>query len=407
MMDTPSSMQPLFPEPGPLEELGLSVLREASALGGQLHPHSRRSVADLLRTINTYHSNLIEGHDTRPLDIARALAGRFSTDPERRGLQLEARAHVEVQKRVEERLEGEAVPAITSVEFLSFLHREFYERMPPSLRIVRSADGTRQQDVLPGRLREEDLEVGRHVPPPAKSLPGFLEAFHAGYDPDRLGGLERLLATAASHHRLLWIHPFLDGNGRVGRLFTDAYLRRAGLGGHGLWTASRGLARQRSRYLDALAAADAERWNDYDGRGARSRRALTAFARFFLEVCLDQIRFMGALLDLDGLRARIEDYALRRRRGALGTKLSAEARHLLVGALLGGSVARGEAPRMAGVSDRSARRILSQLVREGLLVSDTPKGPVRLGFPVSVVGFYFPHLLPEEALGAEIRAGTS
>src|SRR6266511_2585419 len=81
-----SSMEPLFPEPGPLEEPALAVVREAGALGGQLHPVTRASVADLLRAINTYHSNLIEGHDSRPHDIERAWAGSLSTNPERRAL---------------------------------------------------------------------------------------------------------------------------------------------------------------------------------------------------------------------------------------------------------------------------------------------------------------------------------
>ena len=105
MYEHPSSMEPLFPEPGVVDELALGLTREAAALGGQLHPVTRGSVADLLRNINTYHSNLIEGHDTRPTDIERALAGDYAADPTRRALQLEARAHVEVQRLIESRLE--------------------------------------------------------------------------------------------------------------------------------------------------------------------------------------------------------------------------------------------------------------------------------------------------------------
>ncbi len=107
---------------------------------------------------------------------------------------------------------------------------------------------------------------------------------------------------------------------------------------------------------------------------------------------------MGSLLELDDLRLRTEAYVERRSRGGLAPQLAPEARHLLVEALLRGQVARGEAARITGSSDRSARRILSQLVGEGLLVSDTPKGRVRLGLPVKVVGFYFPLLFPEGAL---------
>ena len=331
-----TALEPLLPIPSTLTEPALALVREANALGGRLHPITRRSVANLLRSINTYHSNLIEGHDTRPRDIERALEGRLSTSPEKRALQIEARAHIEVQQLAENRLQADAALNVASVDFLSFLHRELYERMPEEWRIVRSGDRRRERAVVPGSLRDEDVDVGRHVPPPPEALPGLLERFSEAYDPTRLSGLDTIIAIAASHHRLLWIHPFLDGNGRVARLFTDAYLRRAGVGGHGLWTASRGLARQRPRYFEALDAADAERWNDYDGRDARSHAALVSFCRFFLETCLDQVRFMGGLLELDALLARIEDHVARRAAGGLGPRLAPEAALLLREALLRG-----------------------------------------------------------------------
>jgi Fic family protein len=390
------ALEPLLPEGGGLADLAMALVREANALGARLHPITRRAVADLLRTTNTYHSNLIEGHVTRPRDIERALQGRLSSAPVRRALQLEARAHVEVQRLVDRRFESEGPLAVTSTEFLTFLHREFYERMPEEWRKVRSGDGTRERTVVPGALRDEEVDVGHHVPPPPAALPRLLERFDEAYDPDRVVGLDAVIAVAASHHRLLWIHPFLDGNGRVARLFTDAYLQRVDVGGHGLWTASRGLARHRTRYFDALAAADAERRNDYDGRGARSLAALNAFCQFFLETCLDQIRFMGGLLELDALLVRVEGYVDRRARGGMGERLALEAGRLLTEALLRGAFARGDAARITGASERTARRIVASLVAEGLLVSDTPKGPLRLGLPMHSVGFYFPQLFPEE-----------
>jgi len=133
-------------------------------------------MADLLRTTNTYHSNLIEGHDTRPRDIERALDGHLSTTSAKRSLQIEERAHVEVQPNAERRMESEEVLDITSTEFLLFLHRAFYERMPEEWRIIRSADGTRERAVVPGRLRDEEVDVGSsrshsltRIPVPYKS----------------------------------------------------------------------------------------------------------------------------------------------------------------------------------------------------------------------------------------------
>src|SRR5687768_11724292 len=125
-----TAMEPLLPRGEKLVEPAIALVREAGELGGQLHPLTRQSVADLLRTINTYHSNLIEGHNTRPRDIERALAGHLSSSPARRALQLEARAHIEVQRLVEAHLAANPALRIADTEFLLFLHREFYERMP-------------------------------------------------------------------------------------------------------------------------------------------------------------------------------------------------------------------------------------------------------------------------------------
>jgi len=144
------------------------------------------------------------------------------------------------------------------------------------------------------------------VPPDARSLDRFLTRFADVYAPERHRGQVRLIA-AASHHRLAWIHPFLDGNGRVTRFFTDAYLGAGGTVGHGLWSASRGLARNRAEYLDRLAAADAPRRNDYDGRGNLSLAGLADFCRFFLQTCIDQARFMGGMLATDDLHNRAAD----------------------------------------------------------------------------------------------------
>jgi hypothetical protein len=50
--------------------------------------------------MNCYYSNLIEGHRTHPIEIERALAQAFSIDPRQRELQLEAKAHIEVQREI-------------------------------------------------------------------------------------------------------------------------------------------------------------------------------------------------------------------------------------------------------------------------------------------------------------------
>ena len=385
-------MEPLMPSDpdGQLGELALRVVREAGALSSLLAPASQAALGRLLEQMNSYYSNQIEGHFTHPRDIERAVRGDYSNEPAQRALQLESRAHIEVQQLMERRLVAKPEENICSAEFVCWLHREFYGRMPEEFRAVVDARGERYT-IEPGEVRRRDVAVGAHIPPAAEEVEGYLERFGRFYEPGRQPLLQRVIAAGASHHRLAWIHPFLDGNGRVTRLFTHAYLLRAGLGAHGLWTISRGLSRQREQYMAALAGADEWRAGDLDGRGNLSDRGLRAFCRFFLETALDQIRFMSGLLDMQELPERIMRYA--EWRAALG-ELPAQAGYILREVLLRGEVARGEMGRISGTPERTARRILERLLQEELVVSATPKGPVRLHFPAKVTGYYFPRLYP-------------
>lgn len=387
-----SEMEPLLPEDrtGELAELAFRVGQGAAALGGLLPSVSRAAVSDLLRPMNSYYSNLIEGHNTHPLDIERALRNDYSSDAASRALQLEGRAHVEVQRAIEDRLGREPTLNVCSPEFLCWIHREFYARMPDEfLTIPEDQTAARFE---PGALRERDVQVGRHVPPAHDSVPDFLRRFAEFYQPERFPGTTKVIAAAAAHHRLTWIHPFPDGNGRVARLFTDSYVRRISVDGHGLWAVTRGLARHRPAYLTALAEADHPRGDALDGRGNLSDRGLHQFCRFFLSTAVDQIRFMSELLDLAGLERRITVYVEQRaaRRG-----LPAEAAQVLCELLRHGELARGEMARVTGKPERTARRVLSQLLAEELVRANSAKGSVRLHFPAKVLGYWFPMLYPE------------
>lgn len=394
-------MEPLFPAYalGHLKELAVELLRKSARLGGALHPVTRERVVGLLRTMNSYYSNLIEGHHTHPLAIERALRDDYASDATLHALQLESRAHVEVQVLIEERLAREPALDVCSREFINSIHREFYERLPEAFQWVKTRSGKTDR-VVPGELRSCEVEVGHHTAPHYPELPRFLDRFAQGYRLDRLEPLERIIGAAASHHRFVWIHPYLDGNGRVARLLTDAYLMRVQVDGHRLWMVSRGLARRREKYLAALAGADASRRGDLDGRGNLSDRGLSEFCRFFLETAIDQVDFMNDLLDLDSMQQRIL-FATRQ----LGSqvRLGAETPDLLRDVFLRGSVSRGEATRILRKPERTARRVIGTLLEEGLLVSRGPRGRLEIGLPLKIVGYYFPKLYPE---GVEMDAMT-
>lgn len=100
--------------------------------------------------------------------------------------------------------------------------------------------------IAPGALRnnpEHDVAVGRHLPPNSESVRSFVDYFANRYRAAALSPAQRLLAIPAAHHRFNYIHPFVDGNGRVSRLMSHAMAYQAGIGAHGLWSISRGLAR--------------------------------------------------------------------------------------------------------------------------------------------------------------------
>jgi len=136
-------------------------------------------------------------------------------------------------------------------------------------------------------------------------LQALLGRFVQAYSSPMLSKTQRILSVGAGHHRLAWIHPFMDGNGRVARLLSHALLRELGTGSE-LWSVSRGLARHVDRYRELLQAADEPRRGDLDGRGTLTEAGLAEFCRFFLEVCVDQIDFLGSLLEPAELMNRVE-----------------------------------------------------------------------------------------------------
>ncbi|MBN1613218.1 MAG: Fic family protein [Deltaproteobacteria bacterium] len=393
-------MTPLLPEGGDeLQDHALDVIQKSAALGNRQHPVTLGAIRELLRIINSYYSNLIEGHNTHPYDIVRAMQREYDSEPAKRNLQMESVAHITVQRDMERKLRDEPKVRVTGPEFLCGLHGEIYRQLPEEFRVVTHPETGEKSVVEPGAFREEAVKVGYHKPPAHNSLGVFLKRFDESYTPEKHHGAQKLVAAAAAHHRLTWIHPFLDGNGRVARLFTDAYFHRIPVHGFGLWSVSRGLARRNIEYKSALSGADAPRRNDLDGRGNLSNEGLISFCRFFLEVCLDQVEYMGGLLRLEELVERIRRYVELRSSGMIpgpaGEKvLRVESARMLQEVLVKGETARGTVLEASGLKERTGRTLLGQLIAEGLLVSDTPKGDVRLGFPIHAAGWFFPDLYP-------------
>ena len=372
---------------GPLTDLTIDLVQKSARFRGSLPSSLLHSLADLVRSMNCYYSNLIEGHNTHPVDIERALKNDYSKEPHKRNLQLEARAHITVQKWIDGGglRNGRAI----SEDGICEIHRRFCAELPEELLWVEDPDGKERLKIVPGELRRRDVKVGHHVPISPGTIPRFLTRFEQVYG--HLGKTDAILGTAPGHHRLLWIHPFLDGNGRVARLMSHAVLLET-LDTGAVWSVARGLARKVAEYKRHLAACDSPRRNDLDGRGSLSEEALAAFTKFFLEICVDQVEFMERLMQPDALRARIllwveEQIKL--------SKLPPASSRVLEAVLYRGNLPRSAVPAIAGASTRTATRILSALTEAGVLTSDTPYAPVRLVFPAALAERWMPGLFPE------------
>ena len=371
---------------GDLTDLAVEVAARSAGFRRSLPSGVRTALADLVRAMNCYYSNLIEGHDTHPIDIERALNNDYSNDPRKRDLQLEAKAHMSVQQWIDA---GGLKDRSVSLAGIKEIHHRFCTLLPDDLLWIENPDTGERLRVLPGQLRDRDVRVGQHIPVSAGAVARFLAHFENVYS--RLGRTEKIVSAAAAHHRLLWIHPFLDGNGRVARLVSHATLLET-LDTGGIWSVARGLARNVVEYKSHLAHCDQRRRNDLDGRGNLSEEALAAFTRFFLELCIDQVKFMEDLVQPDRLRTRILMWSEEEIR--LG-HLPAKSGNILEAVLYRGELPRGDAATVVGTGDRQARRIVSTLVDKGVLKSESARAPLRLAFPAALASRWMPGLFPE------------
>ncbi len=160
------------PRRAALNDLVLDLATASTRFTSNLPASIADALADLIRSMNCYYSNLIEGHDTHPVDIERALNDDYSADPKKRDLQFEARAHISVQKWIDE---GGMNESPTSPEMIRETHRRFCELLPSDLLFVEMPSTGERIPVVPGEFRTKDVEVGRHVAISAGAVPRFLD----------------------------------------------------------------------------------------------------------------------------------------------------------------------------------------------------------------------------------------
>lgn len=392
MAFTPFIRQDKAPEE--LQDQVVQIMRLDAALHAKIPGPLRVPMMNLLRVVNSYYSNKIEGNSTVPADILRA-EDSLQELHGAKDLQ-EIKRHIEAQRR----LNDEPIDKIEvcTKGAISRLHREFYNGVPNEMLDIQLNDRGETIRMVPGEFREIGVRVGQHIPPTVEQMHSHLNDFERVYRLDWIHGLSRFFAAAASHHRLMWIHPFMDGNGRTGRLFTDQYLKAAGLGGYGLWSMSRGFARNVAAYYEMLNAADHPRKGELDGRGELSDSGLLRWTTFFVETAFDQVQYFNTLLEPERLSERIDVYFEMRSRRALSDskgealpELRIEARDVYKTLLYLGDQQRADIQARLGVGERTTRSLLSQMAKEGLITLDGRK-PVSLSLSRHSIEFLFPYL---------------
>jgi len=399
MTTTSHSFTPFIPDEHALKnsdlpDKAMSLTRESAKLAG-IPLETRQIISQHMEVINSYYSNLIEGNRTKPHEIREAQQGNFSEDPAKRDLQLESIAHIKVQHWLEQ--QNYDIGALFTTECIQSIHREFYQHVPESLRELKNSQDEVIDKVIPGELRQRQVSIGKHVPSPYENLPSLMQQFFDVYNPNRYSGDKKVIAVMCAHHRFAWIHPFADGNGRVGRLLTDAALKAIGMESTGVWCLSRGLARSSDRYKQLLERADFPRQGDHDGRGELSQQSLMEFCDYMLDTALDQVNYIADLLKLDQMHARIVSYIQARNDKRIPglDSIKEVAGLILYNAFVSGKLERSMAIEISGMPERSARRLIAQLKEEGLLTETSTRSPFYWQIPEHAEPWYFPQLAPQ------------
>ena len=366
-----ASMEPLYPEDtnGNLEALAIELIEKAGRLSGAMNPITRLAIARFLRPMNSYYSNLIEGHDTHPIDIAKALNNDYSENKTKRDLQLEAKAHINVHETISVDFLEDNSPIPSSQNYLKHIHKEFYKHLPDEFKKSKSIDDDTYKIVVPGEFRTSEVKVGNHIAPYSESINDYMARFESFYNSisnSNNSRIKRIIMIAVSHHRLAWIHPFLDGNGRVVRLYSDACFMHEKIDASGLWSISRGLARTKKIYREKLANADLVGYNDYDGRGNLSNKMLVEFCTYFLNTAIDQVDYMYKMIDTETMIERIERFV---NLMVAKNKIKVEAKYILIDVFLKGNISKKEAMRITNTSDKTLKLLVDTLVELGLITT--------------------------------------
>lgn len=384
-------LEPLLPGEGRYPRSLLDAAERLPYLAGRLSTllpsETTARLGKLLRVTNTYYTNLIEGQHTEPADLAANVKRKSPKELNRLSIE-----HMFAQEGFEVVISRSKAAIPWASMFGPALVERVHERLFKDV----SEDERTFEDgsiLVPGQMRSEcgrSIRVGNHTAPAPDAVVSMLARMQERYGQPE-DQRTRLICTMAYHHRLAFVHPFADGNGRVVRMLTHLQLHYLGMSAP-LWSLSRGLARDQDEYYRRLNSADQPRRGDLDGRGQLSERGLCEFIEFMLAVCVDQMQYMEEMIELRTLRKRIEVALLVCPEFQIaGVKPEcAKALHVL---MTQGEVARADFKVFTGLGDRNATDQLAKLIQLQVVEAPSPKSrQLYPGLPIWFAEKVFPDL---------------
>lgn len=410
----PYGLAPALPEPAHMDELrdlAGDLASSSRELEATLAPETAQALGENVRKINSHYSNSIEGIVSTYVEIEAGLRKEYTPISAERYKQEIGTAHVQVEKALMRDVLAQPDSNVSDPEFIAQIHRAFFSKLPKDHQFTHDRHGFTRFPVMPGEFRDEPIGIngkllGQEVnmqigPETGKALRANMRAFGELYDQHAFRGNEaKMVAMAAAHLKLGWLHPFRDGNGRTIRLHSTFFMAACGVNRSNLWSLSRGLSEKRAEYYNSLFIGNPQPDKDNRERIRFRSENVAMFCEDFLTIAKEQVEFMRGQLRLRTVSDRIDRFAAEHLDGATFGRNKAEAGRLLRAVFNEGSIERAGLPEiLPGLSERTIRNITSGLVREGLLETAHIKAPFTIGLTDKAMSGYFPDLCVPAMMG--------
>lgn len=219
-------------------------------LGGPVSPHVFFQIKDIFQMLESLGSARIEGNNT-------TLAEYVEKVIENRSKKIVADEKFIEIENIDKAIDFIERNVTRTTKFDRAIISEIHKILVDGLTLPPDGEGSR----YPGVLRPINVTIKKstHTPPEMVKVPELFDEL-MDFVNQPLDTQYHLLAIALSHHRMAWIHPFDNGNGRLVRMFTYALLIKQGfqVKSGRILNPTAIFCMDRNKYYDMLALADSE-----------------------------------------------------------------------------------------------------------------------------------------------------